>query len=248
MKLFGRYLYIQLKMDIREKGTLLNYYVIPLIFYLMLGAVFGRINEASKETLAATMIVFAVTMGAVLGIPGSIVKMRESGMLRAFVVNGIGNGTVLFVHAVSAFLHVSLVSLIIYFTSPHLFDSSVPVNQGWFLGIVALFLFTSTVLGLLIGTISRNQAFATMLSQVIFLPSLLISGIMFPASMLPKALIWLGRILPATQANESFLGFAYREATDYSDRTALLVLAAIGAAVLVLLVIRAKALNREQLS
>jgi hypothetical protein len=36
---------------------------------------------------------------------------------------------------------------------------------------------------MLIGVCARGQSFSTMLSMIVFLPSLLLSGIMFPASM-----------------------------------------------------------------
>jgi ABC-2 type transport system permease protein len=248
MKLFFKYLLIQLKIDIREKGTLLVYYVVPLIFYVVLGSVFASISPAMKSTLAATMIIFAITMGAVLGTPGPIVKMRETGMLRAYMVNGISNSMVLLVHAVSAFLHVFLVSVIICLTSPIMFKSDYPKNPVWFFGIILILLFTSTALGLLIGIISRDNSFATMLSQIIFLPSLLLSGIMFPSSMLPKALIWFGRIFPATYADQSFVGLAFGNHTDFNDKTALIILTSIGVAALVLNIVRIKAMIKEEIS
>jgi ABC-2 type transport system permease protein len=248
MTLFFKYLLIQLKIDIREKGTLLVYYVVPLVFYVVLGSVFANISPAIKSTLAATMIIFAITMGAVLGAPGPIVKMREIGILRGYMVNGISNGMVLLVHAVSAFLHVFLVSVIIYLTSPIMFKSDYPKNPVWFFGIILILLFTSTALGLLIGVISRDNSFATMLSQVIFLPSLLLSGIMFPSSMLPKALIWVGRIFPATHADQSFMGLAFGNHTDINDKTSLIILASIGLAALALVFVRVRVMFKEEIA
>jgi len=41
-----------------------------------------------------------------------------------------------------------------------------------------------------------------MLSQLLFLPSVLVSGIMVPAAMLPRALQLAGKLLPATWGYE----------------------------------------------
>jgi ABC-2 type transport system permease protein len=228
MKAFFQYLLVQFKMDIRERGTLLTYYAVPLVFYFIMGAVFSSINPTTRDTLAASMTIFAVTMGAVLGLPAPIVKIKETGVLRAYRVNGIPNGAVLLVQAVSAFMHLLLVSLIIFLSAPLLYSAGLPGNYGAYAIILVVLIFTSIGWGLLIGVISRSQAMATMLSQAVFLPSLMLSGIMFPASMLPGFLNKVGVVFPATHAMRSFSGLAFNVAQDYSGELALGILAFIG--------------------
>jgi ABC-2 type transport system permease protein len=225
MKAFLKYLSIQFKMDLRDKGTLLNFYLVPLLFFFVMGAVFSSINPIMKTSLAASMTIFAVTMGAVMGAPAPIVRMRESGILRAFKVNGIPGPAVLSVQAISAFLHLFLVSVIIYIASPLAFHSALPKAPVLYFAVLVVFLIASIGIGLLIGVTSRSQSFATMLSMVIFLPSLMLSGIMFPATMLPKLLVWLGRIFPATNALQAFYWFAYQTKTDLNAGLCLGILA-----------------------
>ena len=76
MKAFLNYLWIQFKMDLRDRGTLLNFYLVPLVFFFVMGAVFSSVTPLMKTTLAATMTIFAITMGAVMGTPSPLVKMR----------------------------------------------------------------------------------------------------------------------------------------------------------------------------
>lgn len=59
-------------------------------------------------------------------------------------------------------------------------------------------------------------------------PSMLLSGIMFPASMLPDVLTWVGRILPATYALQSFYGYAYQRETDINAGISLCINVGIG--------------------
>lgn len=238
MKAFIIYLWIQFKTDLRDKGTLLNYYLVPLLFFFVMGAVFSSINPLMKTTLAASMTIFSVTMGAVMGSPAPMVKMRESGTLRAFKVNGIPGPAVLSVQAISAFVHLLLASVIIYVASPLAFHAKIPDAPGFYFAVLAVFLFASIGIGLLIGVAARGQSFATMLSMVIFLPSLLLSGIMFPASMLPKFLMWLGRIFPATYALQSFYGLAYQTKTDINANLSLGIIAGIGLLMYVLAIWR----------
>lgn len=246
MKAFFKYLWIQLKMDLRDKGTLLVFYLVPLIFFFVMGAVFSSINPLMTTTLAASMTIFSVTMGAVMGCPTPIVKMRESGTLRAFKVNGIPDIAVLSVQAISAFLHLFLVSVIIYMVSPLAFHSAIPKSPALYFAVLAVFLFASIGIGLLIGVVARDQSFATMLSMVIFLPSLLLSGIMFPATMLPKSFMWLGRIFPATHALQSFFGLAYQTKTDMNANLSLSIIAGIGLLMFVLAIWRFNNVRRSE--
>jgi ABC-2 type transport system permease protein len=192
------------------------------------------------------MSIFAITMGAVMGAPISLVRMRESNTLRAFKVNGIPTSAVLAVHALSAFIHLFIVSVVIYFLTPLLFKASFPVSPLFFFLCVALYLLASIGLGMLIGVIAPSQAYTTMFSMVIFLPTILFSGIMFPASMLPGALSWFGRVLPATYSLQSFYGLAYRTPTSIQPGLAVSIVAAFALAAFALAVWRLNSLKKTE--
>lgn len=236
MTAFLKYLWLQLKLDLRDRGTLLNFYLVPLLFYFVVGAVFTSVNPLMKTTLAASMTVFAVTMGAFMGFPTPIVRMRESGTLRAFKVNGIPGVAVLSVHTLSAFIHLLIVSAVIYVTSPLIFHSTIPANPWLYAAVLVLLVFVSVAIGLLIGVSARSQSTATMFSMIVFLPSLLLSGVMFPSSMLPKALRWIGRIFPATHVLTAFFGLAYQNHNVTSAGLSLTVVICMGVIVCALVI------------
>jgi ABC-2 type transport system permease protein len=60
------------------------------------------------------------------------------------------------------------------------------------------FFFSSLGIGTLISTVSKNFQQALQLSQITLLPSILISGFLFPRESLPVALQWAGLALPLT--------------------------------------------------
>jgi ABC-2 type transport system permease protein len=243
MNAIMKQLAIQFRMDLRDKGILLTYYIVPLLFYAVVGAVFSSINPLSRLTLTGAMSIFAVSMGAVIGIPAPLVSLRENGALRAYKVNGIPGWAVLLVTASSAFLHLSIVTAIISITGPRLFGASVPAHIGWYIVIMAILLFTSICVGLMIGSVAKNQPASVMLSQGVFLPSLMLGGIMFPADMLPSTLRQAGLIFPATHAMNSFRMLAYQ--LPGSDHLiSLFVLAGIGIAALLVAVIRFQSSSR----
>jgi ABC-2 type transport system permease protein len=76
----------------------------------------------------------------------------------------------------------------------------VPMEGGWpglILG-TALFIIGSLGLGFLISTLTRTQLQAMQLSVFYLLPSILLSGFMFPFRGMPSWAQWLGTLIPVT--------------------------------------------------
>jgi ABC-2 type transport system permease protein len=76
----------------------------------------------------------------------------------------------------------------------------VPMAGGWFALILGLFLFIvgSLALGFLISTAARNQLQAMQMSFFYMLPSLLLSGFLFPFRGMPEWAQWIGTVIPVT--------------------------------------------------
>jgi ABC-2 type transport system permease protein len=245
MKILLEHLVIQFKIDFRDKGNLMTYYLVPLVFYLVMGAVFSSINPETKDTLSASMTIFAVTMGAVLGMPAPIVRMRESGVLRGLKVSGVPSWSVFLMQAVSTGIHLTLVALIIFFTAPPLFDAVWPQNSLAYLVTLAVLIFASLGIGLLIGVLARSQAMAMMLSQAIFLPTMMLSGIMFPSGLLPQPLRLAGYLFPGTYVMQAFSDGAFHSRIDWQILPALLAAAVIGLLALLFSVVRYRSIARS---
>jgi len=76
----------------------------------------------------------------------------------------------------------------------------VPMSGGWggFLLGAMLFIIGSLALGFLISTLTRTQLQAMQLSVFYLLPSILLSGFMFPFRGMPEWAQWIGTLLPVT--------------------------------------------------
>jgi ABC-2 type transport system permease protein len=76
----------------------------------------------------------------------------------------------------------------------------VPMSGGW-LGLAlgtGLFITGSLALGFLISTVARSQLQAMQMSMFYILPSILLSGFMFPFRGMPDWAQWLGQAIPVT--------------------------------------------------
>jgi ABC-2 type transport system permease protein len=104
-----------------------------------------------------------------------------------------------------------------------LIQTTLVITLGWFLfGVpvagrlidlylgALLFIAASLSLGLLISTIAQTQFQAMQMAIVTLLPSILMSGFMFPFEGMPKAAQWIAQILPLTHFNEIIRGIVLR--------------------------------------
>lgn len=73
----GAFLYgvsLQWKLDIRSKTLLITCYIVPLLFFAIMGGIFTSVMPGARYTLIQSMTVFGVTMGALIGLPPLLLK------------------------------------------------------------------------------------------------------------------------------------------------------------------------------
>jgi ABC-2 type transport system permease protein len=94
------------------------------------------------------------------------------------------------------------------------FVFGVPIrgNLLFLFAMAVVYLFALLALGLFVSTRAQTQAQAQQMSQLFILPSIFLSGYIFPVSGLPWPLYALGRILPATHMVEIMRGVVLRGA------------------------------------
>jgi ABC-2 type transport system permease protein len=197
-------LQIQFMQDLRDKGTLLVYYLVPLVFYLVMGSIMKALAMESDIPLILALSIFALTMSAFLGMPANLVKAREHGIFEAYRAAGIPAWSLPLTTIIISTLHIMIVSGVILATAPFLFKAETPGSIPLHLLTVLLVALCSEGLGALISCVIKKQNTLTLAAQCLFLPSIMFSGIMFPSNLLPKPMQWIGEILPATQGIRLF--------------------------------------------
>ena len=166
---------LQWKLDIRSKSLLVTYYIVPLIFFLLMGGIFTSVMPEMGSTLIQSMIVMSVSMGAFLGLPPSLIETYGSDIKKIYKANGVP----------------------IHLLAPILFKASLPSQLPLFFLALAIYIFVSLSIGSILGLTVKYQAKLTMIAQLVFLPSIMLSGIMFPSNLLPDFLQAIGRLFPA---------------------------------------------------
>ncbi len=189
---------LQWKLDIRSKSLLVTCYIVPLIFFLLMGGIFTSVMPEMKNTLIQSMIVMSVSMGALIGLPPSLIETYGSDIKKVYKANGVPIYLGLITMFLSAFLHLMLTCIMIVLLAPILFEATLPTQLPTFFLALAIYIIVSLSIGSILGLTVKNQAKLTMIAQLVFLPSIMLSGIMFPIDLLPDFLEIIGRIFPAS--------------------------------------------------
>jgi ABC-2 type transport system permease protein len=228
MSAFTTHFNFEFRTGIRNKNLLLMNYLFPLGFYLMMGFIIPTINPFFRESMIPAMITFAILAATLLGLPDPLVNARETGIFRSYKINGVPASSILLIPGATTGLHMAIVSLIITVTAPILFDATPPSSGLYFsLTMFALSIACSGI-GILIGVVSPSSRMTVLYSQVIFVPSMLLGGLMLQFSMLPAAAQTIAQLLPATQAMNAFNGLAMGATADFNPWASLLMLTASG--------------------
>lgn len=197
----GAFLYgvsLQWKLDIRSKTLLITCYIVPFLFFAIMGGIFTSVMPESRYTLIESMTIFGVTMGALIGLPPSLVEIYSSDIKKVYKANGVPLYLGLILINISAYIHLLIMSVILYFAAPLVFHAETPDNPGRYFITLTVFIAASLSIASIIGLAVKDQAKTSMVSIIIFLPSIMLSGIMFPMELLPKAFETVGKIFPAS--------------------------------------------------
>jgi ABC-2 type transport system permease protein len=164
-------------------------------------------NYIIPGLIAILLQIVAIVLTAI-----SIVREREKGTLEQLLVTPI-DPLGLMLGKLAPYLIVGLFEMAMILFAMR-FGFGVPIRGSLvFLFAMALvYLFALLSIGLAISTRAQTQAQAQQMAQMFLLPSIFLSGYIFPQNGLPFVLRWIGRFMPATHMIEIMRGVVLREA------------------------------------
>jgi ABC-2 type transport system permease protein len=169
-------------------------------------------EKRTAVQIVPALIGVILSMTMVLFTSGAIVRERERGNLELLIATPLG-GLELMVGKLLPYVGIGLIqTTIILIVGSLLFN--VPV-VGSFLDLYVaalLFIAASLGLGLFVSTLAQTQFQAFQLAFVTMLPSILLSGFMFPFEGMPRVVQWIAEILPLTHFNVIIRGVMLRGA------------------------------------
>lgn len=139
-----------------------------------------------------------LTMTMVMITSMAIVRERETGTLEQLLVTPMKSYE-LMLGKIIPYIFVGYIQAAVALSAGILvFDLPVRGSLSLLFLLTTPFIVASLALGILISTIAKTQMQAMQMSFFVLLPSILLSGFMFPREAMPTLFYYLGDILPAT--------------------------------------------------
>ncbi|MCP3127708.1 ABC transporter permease [Shewanella sp. KJ2020] len=155
-------------------------------------------EQRSVVNIVPGLLGVILTMTMVMFTSAAIVREREQGNMEFLITTPV-RPLELMLGKIVPYVLVGLVQVSIILTAGHLLFA-VPIRGG--LDSIALaamlFICASLTLGLVISTIAKTQLQSMQMTVFVLLPSILLSGFMFPYEAMPIAAQWIAEVLPAT--------------------------------------------------
>jgi ABC transporter DrrB family efflux protein len=142
----------------------------------------------------------------------AIVRERELGTLEQLFVTPVGRAGLMFGKLVPYALLAFGELLLVLGLMVGLFGVPIQGSIGLLFALSAMFIVTVLGLGLLISTLAATQLQAIQLAFLIMLPSVLLSGFVFPRAEMPLVIYWISCLLPVTYFVEILRGIILRDA------------------------------------
>lgn len=141
-------------------------------------------------------VILTLTMMMITAV--AIVRERERGTLEQLIVTPLLSSELMLGKVVPYVLIGYFQTTAVLLLGRFVFDVPVRGNVLLFYAITFAFIMASLGVGMLISTIAQSQRQAMMMGYFLILPTILLSGFMFPREAMPEVAQWIGLILPLT--------------------------------------------------
>jgi len=174
-------------------------------------ALYYNPEQRTVVNIVPGLVGIILTMTMIMFTSAAIVRERERGNLEMLITTPVRSielmlGKIIpymFIGAIQVFIILGLGYLVF----------NVPVNGGLLqlAGVTFLFITASLTLGLVISTIAKSQLQSMQMTVFVLLPSILLSGFMFPYEGMPEVAQYIAEALPATHFMRLIRGVVLRD-------------------------------------
>jgi ABC-2 type transport system permease protein len=151
----------------------------------------------SSQFLVPGLIGFLLMLVGTVLTAVSVVREKERGTMEQIIVSPVTSGEFI-IGKTLPYLLVSIVTgTLIIVSAMVLFDLPLRGSLVWLFLTTVVFLLGALALGLWVSTIADTQQVAFQVATlIVMLPTVLLSGLIFPIASMPKVLQWLTYIVP----------------------------------------------------
>ncbi|WP_305986265.1 ABC transporter permease [Roseibium sp. MMSF_3544] len=175
-------------------------------------ALFYNPEQRTAVNIVPGLVGIILTMTMIMFTSAAIVRESERGNME-MLINTPVKPIELMIGKIIPYIFIGLLQTVIILGLGHILFS-VPFGSksvDLFIGTL-LFIGASLSLGLVLSTIAKSQLQATQMTVFVLLPSILLSGFMFPYEGMPVIAQYIAEAFPATHFMRMIRGFVLRDA------------------------------------
>lgn len=203
----------------RDRTVLFFNYFFPLMFFIVFAMSFGGAkNPGAMGQVVNMVLVLGVLGSGFFGAGMRAVQDRETNVLRRFKVTPVGAAPIIVASLVSGLVSflpsVFLVVLLAHFWM----QMPLPSRPLEFLVFVSLGAFAFRALGMMVAAVVNSAQESQIITQLIYLPMLFLSGATFPLQFFPHWLQVVSQFVPATYLFQGMQSILLTNGTLASNR------------------------------
>jgi imidazolonepropionase-like amidohydrolase/ABC-type multidrug transport system permease subunit len=211
----------------RDRSVLFFSYLFPLVFFFPFAQMFGgKQSPAAMAQVIAMVLMIGILGSGFFGAGMRAVQDRETNVLRRFKVAPISAGPIIIASLVSGLVAFLPTVFLFIFFARVIYHMPVPHNLLSLFIFVCIGVVSFRAMGMIIAATVNSAQEAGILTQVLYLPMLFMSGATFPMSFMPLWLQKIAQFLPATylfQGMQSIMIAGDNIAANLSSVIALLI-------------------------
>ena len=198
MKTYLALIRIDLKLALRQRTVIFFNYLFPLVFFFVFAQAF-KADQGGAITQVVTMVaVIGILGNGLFGAGMRAVQERETNILRRYKVTPISPAPLLVASMVTGLLTYLPYLLLMLALAHFRYGMAFPANIFSVLLFASFGLVALRALGLTVASVVNSVQESAILTQILYMSMLFLSGASFPISMFPKWLLTVTQFIPAT--------------------------------------------------
>ncbi len=183
----------------RDRTVLFFSYLFPLVFFFPFAQMFGgKQSPAAMSQVISMVLMIGILGSGFFGAGMRAVQDRETNVLRRFKVAPISAGPIIIASLVSGLVAFLPTVFLFIFFARVIYHMPVPHNLLSLLIFVCIGVVSFRAMGMIIAATVNSAQEAGILTQVLYLPMLFMSGATFPMTFMPVWIQKIAQFLPAT--------------------------------------------------
>jgi imidazolonepropionase-like amidohydrolase/ABC-type multidrug transport system permease subunit len=198
MRPYLAHIKINLKLTLRDRMILFFNYAFPLVFFFIFAQAFDAKQGGAITQVISMVLIIGVLGTGFFGAGIRSVQEREQNILRRFKVAPITASPILTASVVVGWA-AYLPSVILFLLLAHVvYKMPVPAQPLSLLAFISIGVIAFRSVGLVVASVVNSMQESQIVTQLLYLPMLFLSGATFPITILPDWLQVVAQFLPAT--------------------------------------------------